>query len=177
MDWSKAKNIIIAVLLAANLLIGGNLLSQYSARQAQARQATEDTFAFLEREGMQIEAAVPQKAEKLPVLFLRLFRSGEGAQGGYYKNYPVIVQGEEVGFEFAGEGQQAAQTITASEALLKLYAQLSAEGSVKGKRVEEIELVYLLSPGEASFAAQDTASPAWRIQVDGHTYYVDAYGE
>ena len=177
MDWSKAKNIIIAVLLAANLLIGGNLLAQYSSRQAQERQAAEDAVAFLEHEGMQIEAAVPEKAEKLPVLFLRLLRSGEGAQGGYYKSYPVVLQGEEVGFEFAGEGQQAAETIPAAKALLKLYAQLSAEGSVTGMHVEEIGLVYLLSPDESSYAAQDTASPAWRIVVDGRTYYIDAYGE
>ena len=152
MDWSKAKNIIIAVLLAANVLIGGNLLAQHSREQAQARQATENAYAFLEQAGMQVDIQLPDQEKKLP-------------------------QGSEIGYEIADTGQQAAPTIPAAEALLKLYAQLSAEGSVKGKRVESVELVYLLSPDETSYAAQDTASPAWQIRVDGRTYYVDAYGE
>lgn len=177
MDWSKAKNIIIAVLLAANLLIGGNLLAQYSSRQAQLKQAAEDTYAFLEKAGMEMDAQLPRQAEKLPVLFLRLNKGGEEPKKTEYRDYPIVLQGSGIGYEIAGTGQQAAQTITAAEALLKLYAQLSAEGSVKGKHVEAVELVYLLSPDENSFAAQDTASPAWRIQVDGRTYYVDAYGE
>ena len=177
MDWSKAKNIIIAALLAANLLIGGNLLAQRASQQTQIRQATVDTVAFLQHEGMQIEAEVPQKTERLPVLFLRLLRAGEGAKDSSYKSYPVIVQGEDVGFEFAGEGQQAAQTISAADALLRLYAELSAAGSVKGKCVESVDLVYLLSSGETAYAAQDTAVPAWRIVVDGQPYYVNAYGE
>ena len=177
MDWSKAKNIIIAVLLAANLLIGGNLLAQRASQQAQIRQAAEDTFAFLEKAGMAVDAQLPQQAEKLPVLFLRLNKDGEGPKEAQYKDYPIVVQGTQIGYEIAGTGQQAAETISAAKALLKLYAQLSAEGSVKGKHVEAIELVYLLSPDESSYAAQDTASPAWRIQVDGRTYSVDAYGE
>ncbi|MBQ3661699.1 MAG: hypothetical protein IJQ41_04570 [Firmicutes bacterium] len=177
MDWSKAKNIIIAVLLAANVLIGGNLLAQHSREQAQARQATENAYAFLEQAGMQVDAQLPDQEKKLPVLFLRLHKAGEELTEVRYKDYPIVVQGSGIGYEIAGTGQQAAPTIPAAEALLKLYAQLSAEGSVKGKRVESVELVYLLSPDEASYAAQDTASPAWQIRVDGRTYYVDAYGE
>ena len=177
MDWSKAKNIIIAVLLAANLLIGGNLLAQRASRQAQIRQAAEDTCAFLEKAGMELDVQLPRQAEKLPVVFLRLNKDGEEPKETQYKEYPIVVQGSSIGYEISGTGQEAAQTISAAEGLLKLYAQLSAEGSVKGSHVEAIELVYLLSPDESSYAAQDTASPAWRIRVDGRTYYVDAYGE
>ena len=177
MDWSKAKNIIIAVLLAANVLIGGNLLAQRSMQQAQLRQAEENAYAFLEQAGMEVDVKLPHQEKKLPVLFLRLHKTGEELTEVRYKDYPIVVQGSEIGFEIAGTGQQAASTIPAAEALLKLYAQLSAEGSVKGKRVESVELVYLLSPDETSYAAQDTASPAWRIVVDGRTYYVDAYEE
>ena len=177
MDWSKAKNIIIAVLLAANVLIGGNLLAQRSMQQAQLRQAEENAYAFLEQAGMEVDVKLPYQEKKLPVLFLRLHKNGEELTEVRYKDYPIVVQGSEIGYEIAGTGQQAAPTIPAAEALLKLYAQLSAEGSVKGKRVESVELVYLLSPDETSYAAQDTASPAWRIVVDGRTYYVDAYEE
>lgn len=177
MDWSKAKNIIIAVLLAANLLIGSNLLTQRSAQQAQRRQAAEDTCAFLAQAGMEVDAALPPEAEKLPVLFLRLLRSEEAQAEPSYHNYPIVVQGSYTSYEIAGAGQQAAQTITAAEALLKLYAQLCEQGPVAGKRVEEISLVYLLSADDASYAAQDTAVPAWRIRVDAVTYYIDAYRE
>ena len=177
MDWSKAKNIIIAALLIANLMIGGNLLAQRNAQQARLRQAAEDTCAFLEQAGMQIDVPLPKQAEKLPVVFLRLHKSGEGLQEAQYKDYPIVVQGSGIGYEIAGTGQQAAQTISAAEALLKLYAQLSAEGSVAGTYVEAVDLVYLLVPDDASYAAQDTATPAWRIVAGGRTYYVDAYGE
>ena len=177
MDWSKAKNIIIAALLAANLLIGGNLLAQRHEKQEYLRVAAEDTVAFLEASGMEIDAELPRQDKKLPVVFLRLNNSGAEPAKTQYKDYPIVVESGGIGYEIAGTGQQAAQTITAAEALLKLYARLSAEGSVKGVRVESVDLVYLLSSEGATYAAQDTASPAWRIQTDSRVYYIDAYGE
>ncbi len=177
MDWSKAKNIIIAVLLIADLTIGGLLVSRTAAERRQERLAAADTVAFLEDRGMQVQAAVPEKSEKLPVLFVTLQRSEEAAEEQTYKGYPIIVQGSSVDFEVSGSGQQAARTIPASDALLKLYAVLSSEGSVAGKTVEDIELVYLLTSEGTSYAAQDTAIPAWRIRVSGKTYTVSAYEE
>ena len=178
MDWSKAKNIIIAALLVVNLTIGGLLLSQSAAQRQQMRQAAADTKVFLEKQGMQVNAAVPEKAEKMPVLFVQLQRasSQEGAPQSY-KGYPILVEGSAVDFEVSGSGQQAARTITASEALLKLYARLSREGSVAGKSIDQVELVYLLTADRTSSAAQDTAIPAWRIEVSGKTYTVNAYEE
>ena len=167
MDWSKAKNIIIAVLVAANLLMGINLLSRSAGARQQIAQASEESIAFLEQQGMSFETDVPKKTEKLPVLFLRLQRAGELSAPEEYKGYPIVVQGS----------QMAAETMPAAEALLKLYAQLSGTESVKGRTVEAIDLVYLLSPDDTSYAAQDTASPAWRIRLSGHTYYIDAYEE
>ena len=177
MDWSKAKNIIIAVLLAANLMIGANLYGQTARERQQVRLAADDTVAFLQEEGMTVSGRIPQQAEKLPVLFLRLQRSDEAPKETAYKGIPIVVELSGVSYEIAGSGQQAAQTISATEALLKLYARLSAEGSVSGKTVGDIELVYLLSSEETAYAAQDTAVPAWRILVDGRPYYVNAYGE
>lgn len=177
MDWSKAKNIIIAVLLAADLLMGIHLLSQSAGARQQTALASEESIAFLEAQGMTIETEVPRRTEKLPVLFLRLQRADDLAAPEEYRGYPIVVQGSQIGFEVAGSGQQAAETMPASEALLKLYAQMSTQESVAGKTVEAIDLVYLLSPEDTSYAAQDTASPAWRIRVSGRTYYVDAYEE
>ena len=175
MDWSKAKNIIIAVLLAANLLIGANLLGQAAREKQQVRQAADDAVSFLQQEGMDITAAVPQQAEKLPVLFLRLQRTDEEPEETSFKGLPIVVEPGGVNYEIAGSGQQAAEILPASEALLRLYAELSGEGNVKGKEISSIDLVYLLSLEEVSYAAQDTAVPAWRIQVDGKNYYVSAY--
>ena len=181
MDWSRAKNILIAVLLAANLILGGMLFHEASMAKKERTQAVSDTRVFLEERGMQIEADIPPDAEKLPVLFLRLEKGVQGTEDEQnteeqaYNGVPIIVQGSNVSFEVSGKGQQAGRTITASEALLKLYAKLSSEGSAAGKTVESIDLVYLLSSGAPSYAAQDTAIPAWRICVSGETYYVDAY--
>ena len=147
MDWSKAKNIIIAVLVAANLLMGINLLSRSAGARQQIAQASEESIAFLEQQGMSFETDVPKKTEKLPVLFLRLQRAGELSAPEEYKGYPIVVQGSQ------------------------------RTESVKGRTVEAIDLVYLLSPDDTSYAAQDTASPAWRIRLSGHTYYIDAYEE
>ena len=72
MDWSKAKNIIIAALLIANLMIGGNLLAQRNMERQQIRQQAADPGAFLEQAGITIDADVPQEAERMPVIFLRL---------------------------------------------------------------------------------------------------------
>jgi regulatory protein YycI of two-component signal transduction system YycFG len=175
MDWSKAKNIIIAVLLAANILIGANYIGQNVREKQRVRQAADDAVAFLQQEGMTVEARIPQQAEKLPVLFLRLQRSEGELKETTYKGLSIIVEPGSTGFEIAGTGQQAAEIMPAAEALLKLYAQLSEQDSVKGKTVENIDLVYLLSLEEVSYAAQDTAVPAWRITVDGQVYYVNAY--
>jgi regulatory protein YycI of two-component signal transduction system YycFG len=177
MDWSKAKNIIIVVLLAANVLIGANYLEHNVREKQQLRQAADDTAAFLQQEGITVEARIPQQAEKLPVLFLRLQRSDEASKETSYKGLPIVVEPGSTGYEIVGSGQQAAEILPASEALLKLYARLSEQGSVRGKTVENIELVYLLSLEEVSYAAQDTAVPAWRIRVDGQDYYVNAYKE
>ena len=107
MDWSKAKNIIIAVLVAANLLMGINLLSRSAGARQQIAQASEESIAFLEQQGMSFETEVPKKTEKLPVLFLRLQRAGELSAPEEYKGYPIVVQGSQIGFEIAGSGQQA----------------------------------------------------------------------
>lgn len=175
MDWSKAKNIIIAVLLAADLLIGGQLLARSAQLQEDHRQTAADTRVFLEEAGMQVNAEVPGKREKLPVLFLRLQRSQTGTAQQEYKGHPIVVQGSEIGYEVIGTGQQAAETISASEALLKLYARLSSGSGAAGLSIDSIDMIYLLSFEGSTLAAQDTAIPTWRIEVSGTPYYVTAY--
>ena len=175
MDWSKAKNIIIAVLLAANVIMGVNLAAQRGQERARAKQAVQDTGAFLEQAGLVLQTEIPERTEKLPVVFLRLQKTEEAAEDMEYRGIPIVVQGGSVGFEVSGSGQQSAEIIPASEALLKLYARICREGRVEGRTIESIDLVYLLSPEDSSYAAQDTAVPAWRVVVSGYTYYVNAY--
>lgn len=77
MEWSKLKNIIILILLAANLfllLMAGT--QERSAAQYQ-EQAIEDAVAALERNGIRLERSlVPGKAE-LPLLSVTRDRQNE----------------------------------------------------------------------------------------------------
>jgi hypothetical protein len=95
-----------------------------------------------------------------------------------YRGLPIAVSGGSADYEILGSGEQSALTITASDALLKLYADLSADGEgMDGQTVEEVELVYLLSVDSGSRAQQDTAIPAWRVRLSGADHYVNAYKE
>ena len=177
MDWSRAKNIIIAVLLAANLLIGGKLLADGRGSERLLAQAAADCKAFLESRGLSIETEIPAEGQRLPVLFLRIESGGE-TPAENYRGLPIAVTGGSASYEIEGSGDQAALTITSSEALLKLYADLCAQGeTVRGRTVEDIELVYLLSVDGSLRTAQDTAIPAWRVNLSGTDYYVNAYAE
>jgi hypothetical protein len=178
MDWSKAKNIIIAALLVANLLIGGSLLMDVRGETQRLEQDAADCRAFLEHQGIAVETEIPPEGQRLPVLFVRMGGSGGQAPADSYRGYPIAVAGGSADFTITGSGEQSALTITAAEALLKLYADLSAEGgSLRGQAVEELELVYLLTVDSSSRAAQDTAIPAWRVRLSGQDYYVGAYAE
>lgn len=175
MDWPKAKNIIIVVLLAANLLIGANLIRHRADERQQEKLASERVVAFLQQQGMEVGIPIPQDVEKRPVLFLRLLRTEEAPAETSYRGTPIVVEPANVCYEIIGSGQQAAEVLPASEALLKLYARLGEEGSVEGRSIRGMDLVYLLHLEEVSYAAQDTAVPAWRLQVDDQLYYVSVY--
>ncbi|NMA93329.1 MAG: hypothetical protein GX975_01560 [Clostridiales bacterium] len=177
MDWSKAKNLIIAALIVTNLLIGWQYLSMLHAEGARADKNIQSACEFLEEQGMKVSADIPVSSEKLPVLFVSIDRESEDADDEIeYKGRPLIVRGGKASVRLLEPGQQAAWTISASEALLKLYAQLSQEGSFySGMEVKSADLVYLLSLGDSQSAAEDTAVPAWRIVTSGGTYYIDAY--
>ncbi len=178
MDWSKAKNIIIAALLIANLFIGGRFfLDERGEEQRLAREA-ESCRAFLEAQGVSVEADIPAEGQRLPVLFLGMGREAGQTQMRSYRGLPIAVSGGSADYEILGSGEQSALTITASDALLKLYADLSADGEgMDGQTVEEVELVYLLSVDSGSRAQQDTAIPAWRVRLSGADHYVNAYKE
>ena len=68
MDWSKAKNIIIAALIAANLFLGYTYFSQQTDLKAQARDSARYTAEYLELMGAQLNCSLPLEREKLPVV-------------------------------------------------------------------------------------------------------------
>lgn len=177
MDWSKAKNLIIAALIATNLLIGWQYLSMLHAEGARVEENIQAACEFLEEKGMKVSTDISVYSEKLPVLFVSIDKEGETAEGEIeYNGRPLIVRGAKASVKLLEPGQQAAWTISASEALLKLYAKLKQEGSFyKGLEVESADLVYLLNLGDSQGAAEDTAVPAWRIVTTRGTYYIDGY--
>ncbi len=176
MDWSKAKNLIIAALLVTNLVIGGQYLSMLHAETSRAEESLKAATEFLEEQGVKISADISVSSEKLPVLFVSIDRGSEDSDELEYKGRPLVVRAAQASVKILEPGQQAAWTISASEALLKLYASLKQEGSFySGMEVKSADLVYVLNLKDSQSAAQDTAIPAWRIVTSRGTYYIDAY--
>lgn len=175
MDWSKAKNIIIAALLVTNLAIGTFYISQLR-NDAKAREASvEAACRYLESVGIDIEAEVPLKTRNLPVLFVNV------SKGQYepvsWEGLPVEVIGANIALSPLSEGDLAGSTIGADRALLKLYSQLGEEEKAAGLKVEGVDLVYLLDVRNAVVASQDTAVPSWKISTSRGVYYIEAYSE
>ena len=57
MEWSKAKSLLILLMLAVNLYLGINIYTQVQSRNHQERQMTEDACTLLEVRGFSFEEA------------------------------------------------------------------------------------------------------------------------
>ena len=68
MDWTKAKNILIAALLLTNLLLLGNMLYDNANVQAKEKLFIENTLAVLEARNITIETPLPKGQPRMPVL-------------------------------------------------------------------------------------------------------------
>lgn len=69
MEWSRAKSVLLAVLLCANLFLAGNLAFQIVQGRAQQRQAMEDALRLLHQDlGEFDDGMLRQAAGRLPVL-------------------------------------------------------------------------------------------------------------
>ena len=72
MDYSKAKNIMIVLLLVANIALGASYIGrQNDARQARA-DAAANTERYLTQLGVELETEIPVDTAMMPVLYVRI---------------------------------------------------------------------------------------------------------
>lgn len=73
MDWSKAKNILIAALLVTNLILGMAIYRNVNGGSgAEQEELKQNTILLLSSQGILVEEdQIPEKAERLPVLTVR----------------------------------------------------------------------------------------------------------
>ncbi len=175
MDWSKAKNILIAALIAANIFLGFMYTQNMRADEELKARAAELTARYLESLGVSLDCALSAEEERLPVLFVEI-EEGDGADDGPAKDGLRVVL-------IGAEGQKAVpvrtglnrgQVISASSAARRLVPRFSDE-ELKDLRVEGAELVYLVDrSGLESARGQDTAVPAWAFTTNRGLYYIEA---
>ncbi|MCF0151235.1 MAG: hypothetical protein HUJ80_07490 [Firmicutes bacterium] len=177
MDWSRAKYIIIAALVAANLFLGYMYVSQQTGEKARRQAAAEDTVRYMEYLGVELLCPLPSSAEKLPVVFVTM----EKESGEPYETkdgYPIVVTGQD-GYLAKPDsvGENRGSVLTASDALHRLIAELPAD-RLQGLSVSSIRLLYLVDrTGLAADQKQDTAVPSWQVVTDRGIFYENAFAQ
>ena len=70
MDWTKAKNIIIAALLITNLILIGSLVGKHLYNEEIQRVEIADTISVMESRNIYFEAKLPEKPGNHPILYV-----------------------------------------------------------------------------------------------------------
>ena len=177
MDWSKAKNILIAALIAANLFIGAKYWQvRTEGEEARVRSAFL-TGEYLQSLGVDLQCELPADETRLPVLFVEIEPEDASTQD------PVTRDGTRVVL-IGSSGQRAVPksfgdnkglVVSASSAAKRLVSRFSDE-ELDGLRIDGAELVYLVDrTGLSASGGQDTAVPAWLFTTNLGGICVDAY--
>ena len=176
MDWSKAKNILIAALLIADLILCAFLAEQIKDRDTALKEAAEYAVDYAQSRGISVKTGLPTDRVRMPVLFVELAESGESLTS--YRGTDVDVFGELPRVIVSGRtGSAEGELIPASAALILLTDRLSGSGELP-LVVNGVEPVYRLDATNADEGAtQDTAVPAWRFSTDKGAYYVEGFVE
>lgn len=174
MDWSKAKNIIIAALIAANLFLGFEYYNQVSDSAKAEEDAVRTTESYLQYMGIELNCSIPAEREKLPVVFVNIEegRSEETSKDGI----AIVVTGAQGLCAVPTDtGDTRAQVISASEAVRRFTSMLPSE-ELKGLSIEGIRLVYRVDrAGLGMEQKHDTAVPAWEITSNGSVCYIEGF--
>ncbi len=70
MDWTKAKNIIIAALVITNLVLIGSLYVKFSDKQETEKQELSDTISVLESRDIKVDTTLPKNIGNKPLLYI-----------------------------------------------------------------------------------------------------------
>jgi hypothetical protein len=70
MDWTKAKNIIIAALIITNLVLIGSLYVKFNEKQEMQKRELSDTISVLESRNITINTTLPNTVGNKPLLYI-----------------------------------------------------------------------------------------------------------
>jgi hypothetical protein len=70
MDWTKAKNIIIAALIITNLVLIGSLYVKFNEKQEMQKRELSDTISVLESRNITINTTLPKTVGNKPLLYI-----------------------------------------------------------------------------------------------------------
>ena len=179
MDWNKAKSILIAALLATDLIIGGIYLGRVKRENEQLAGYAVSTAEYLQQQGIDVDCEIPTGQEKLPALELE-FSQGlveAGFERTEYKGTALEFSGSRT--EYIKEIKADKNRIELQPAAAALLRELPDLRGAGESSIKEIELIYFIDRSDyAGAAGEDTALPYWKIiGGSGKAYYCPAFTE
>ena len=175
MDWPKAKNILIIILLILDLVLGGLYFAEYKQRELAAKQSYENAIEYAKKNNVIIPDNFPEGTPKLASLRV-VIKKGRDEELEYEGTPVVIFGNSKFGVDIESVSESKQQIVSASTVLIKFIAERVAEGDAQGCEIKSIRLVYLVElPSDASSGITATALPAWVLSLDGQDIYYNAY--
>ena len=173
MDWSKAKNVLIAALLLANIILGQFYFGNLKQAKLENETAAVSTETYAKSLGIDLQAEIPKETPKLPVLFVKI---AQGDAVNEFEGYVIETEGVNgVCANALRSGSAKEEVITASAAMHKLISEIS---DCDGLVISDIKLVYWVDRSAyGSAEGEDTALPAWKFVCTDGAYYINAFGE
>lgn len=178
MDWSKAKNIIIGALIAANIFLGIKYWQNISAENKALALAEENTCAYLTSIGVDLQCGFSEEKGRFPVVFVEITEAIASAEAPETKSgHDIVLLGAEgKTASVTGEGSNSAKIISSSDAARRLVADLTEEER-KGFAIKSVRLIYLVDrTGLEDAGNSDTAVPAWEFMTSSGPRYIEAFG-
>jgi hypothetical protein len=193
MDWSKAKTILIIVLLAICLWLSGTLVYREVLENKETARAAIYVREYLETQGASYIADIPLDRPSLPVIFLEMQETGKAEPLTSFSGFKVCYSGSGLVPVLEKAGKNKAKVGTASSALMMVAGNLtereqgdpekslpseadfSVSNPVKGLEINSITLVYYVDFSGGSAGSKDTAIPSWRIETNRGTFYINAF--
>ncbi len=172
MDWSKAKSIMITILLVCDLILGGLLLGERIRENRDIAMANSAAVSYAENHGVSINCDIPSGSKRVYVLSLS-FSEGKGSGRSEYKGIPIEVLGSGDGEYLSGIEKKGSRI-----EILPAYSAVLKSVSNRGFSIESIELIYLVDRSAyGGQGGQDTALPYWKISTGNNYYYYAAYSD
>ena len=172
MDWSRAKSIMIAILLVCDLILGGMWLKERVDENREIAAANTAAVSYAENHGVSINCDIPSNSKRVYVLSLT-FSEGEGNVKSEYRNVPIEVLGSGTEEYLSGIKKKGSKI-----EVLPAYSAVLKSVSNKTFSIDSIELIYLVDRSAyGGQGGQDTALPYWKLRAGNNYYYYAAYSD